>query len=110
MARSFKQILDRVEKEAGEDGAQADVARLREHFRLGRKLAERRIELGLSQESLARKTGLQQGDISRIERGTGNPTFGKLSAVAAGLEGTFEFRPTRRAARKAASNKARRRR
>ena len=102
MTKTFKDILNRIDKEAKEDGAEADVERLRAHFRLGRRLAERRLELGLSQKALADRTGLQQADISRIEGGAGNPTFDKLSAIAAGLKGKLEFRaepPRRRRSR-----------
>ncbi len=95
MARKFDEILDKIEREAREDGAEEDVARLREHFRLGRRLAARRLQLGLSQQELAKITGLQQAEISRIEGGNGNPTFDTLTTVAAGLKGTLEFRPAK---------------
>lgn len=37
--------------------------------RIGRRLAELRTEKGMSQKQMAELTGIQQGHISRIERG-----------------------------------------
>ena len=98
--KTFDQILDKIEREAKEDGAENDLARLRSHFRLGRRLAQRRLELGLSQQSLAARTGLQQAEISRIESGAGNPTFDTLETLSSGLNGRLEFRPSKTAARR----------
>ena len=44
-----------------------------------------RAAAGLSQMELARKTGINQADISKIERGTANPSVATLKRLAAGL-------------------------
>lgn len=41
---------------------------------LGDQIASARNSAHLTQPQLAAQTGIQQGDISRIERGLGNPT------------------------------------
>lgn len=97
MGKKFQDILDKIDREAKEDGAEQEVALLREHFRFGRFLAARRLELGLSQQALARTAGVQQAEISRIEGGGGNPTFDTLNSIVNGLRGRLEFRPTKRA-------------
>jgi len=63
-------------------------AALREAFAagiaLGLQFRDARVELGLTQVELSEKSGVPQADISRIERGTGNPTaltLRRLSSV-----------------------------
>lgn len=45
-----------------------------------------RKKIGLTQNALSEKTGISQADISRIERGIGNPSLDTLSRLADGLE------------------------
>ena len=52
---------------------------------VGPKLADRRKALGLTQQELAEKTGIDQAVISRIESGRANPTLGTLDALAEGV-------------------------
>jgi transcriptional regulator with XRE-family HTH domain len=56
---------------------------------LGNTVSNLRLEKGLSQENLAETTGLDRSYISRIERGTANPTFIALSQIAEGLSLTL---------------------
>ena len=44
-----------------------------------------RSKLNLTQEQLAAQTGIDQGDISRIERGSANPTEKTLIRIADAL-------------------------
>lgn len=53
--------------------------------RLGRQIASARELAHLSQPQLAKQSGLQQADISRIERGLGNPTRDTLVKLADAL-------------------------
>ena len=48
-------------------------------------LIEKRIRLGLSQKTLAKKIGTKQSAISRLESGESNPTVGFLKKVAKAL-------------------------
>ena len=52
---------------------------------IGYKIKERRIELNLSQEELAHKAGIDQSDLSKIEKGNANPSVKMLSRIASGL-------------------------
>jgi DNA-binding XRE family transcriptional regulator len=54
-------------------------------FQLGARLHDHRVAAGLTQEALAEMTGVDQGDISRIERGQCNPTLEKLAALGGPL-------------------------
>jgi transcriptional regulator with XRE-family HTH domain len=46
----------------------------------------RRLELGLSQSQLARRAGMSQPVISRLEEGGGVPTLRVLDRLAAALD------------------------
>ena len=50
---------------------------------------------GLSQNELAKRTGIAQGDISKIENGNGNPSVRTLQRLAKGMGMTLriEFIP-----------------
>jgi DNA-binding XRE family transcriptional regulator len=54
-------------------------------FGLGEKVAARRAELHLSQTQLADAAGIPQADISRIERGNGNPTLATVGKLLEAL-------------------------
>ena len=45
-------------------------------------IKEFRIMCGLSQKELAELTGIDQSDLSKIERGVANPSIGTLSRIA----------------------------
>lgn len=48
---------------------------------IGVLLLTTREALGITQTELARKSRIDQGDISKIERGLGNPTLSKISKL-----------------------------
>ncbi len=50
-----------------------------------RAMVRLRKEQHLTQEDLSKRTGINQGDISRLERGTRNPSLNMLKKLADGL-------------------------
>ena len=52
---------------------------------LGYKIKDARLALFMSQEDLAKKTGIDQSDLSKIEKGLANPTVKMLNRIAKGL-------------------------
>ena len=42
-------------------------------------------EQGITREELAKRSGLRLSNISRLEKGTGNPTLSTLKALAKGM-------------------------
>ena len=52
-----------------------------------RAVAAARAVSGLSQKQLAEMTGIDQSDISKIERGTANPSISTLERIAKALGG-----------------------
>ena len=51
----------------------------------GYSIKERRLELEYSQEDLANKIGMDQSDLSKIEKGLANPSFKTICRIAKGL-------------------------
>ncbi|MGN1154897.1 MAG: helix-turn-helix domain-containing protein [Agathobacter sp.] len=45
-----------------------------------------RLALGMTQKELSEKTGICQADISKLERGMGNPSIATLTRLAEGLD------------------------
>lgn len=52
---------------------------LSERAEIGSLLANARLSLKMSQGDVAKKSGIQQAEVSRIERGLSNPTIETLS-------------------------------
>ena len=52
---------------------------------IGKRISQKRRELGMTQEELSERTGVDQSDISKLEKGTLNPSVGLLRRVAKGL-------------------------
>ena len=52
---------------------------------LGFHIAKAREKAGLTQVELAKLTGIDQGDISKLERGQGNPSLKKINKILKGL-------------------------
>ena len=55
------------------------------HLQLGEALYDARTRNGFSQAQLAKACGMDQADVSRIERGLANPSVGKLERLAAAM-------------------------
>lgn len=98
MATKFADFVREIEDEAKAEGpaAIAELKALREHFRVGRKLAQARLAKNLSQKQVAARAKVDQGDLSKIERGLANPTFATLSAVALAVDYEIDVKPRRR--------------
>lgn len=56
------------------------------HAVLARELIDLRQKHGLTQVELSAKSGVSQADISRIERGTANPTANTLGKLSRALD------------------------
>ena len=60
-----------------------------------RAIIEARRQSGLTQKELAERTGIAQGDISKLENGNANPSIRTLQRLASGMGMTLkvEFIP-----------------
>jgi DNA-binding XRE family transcriptional regulator len=97
MPTSFDDFLKELEAEAQAEGpdAVAELEAFRLHFSLARQLGARRREQHLTQKQLAELSGIDQSEISRIERAQGNPTAATLGALTRALEVDVRLVPTR---------------
>ncbi|MGA8364317.1 MAG: helix-turn-helix transcriptional regulator [Solirubrobacteraceae bacterium] len=87
MPTKFDDYIREVEEKAKAGGPEA-VARwdaFNTHFAMAREVRELRKEHHLTQKQLADASGINQAEISRIERGQTNPTAGTLAALLAPL-------------------------
>jgi DNA-binding XRE family transcriptional regulator len=87
MSTSFDDFITELEAEALAEGpeAVAELEAFRLHFSLARQFATLRRERHLTQKQLAELSGIDQAEISRIERGQANPTAATLGALTSAL-------------------------
>jgi len=93
---TFDDFIAELEAEARAEGpeAVAELEAFRLHFSLARQLAAQRRALHLTQKQLAEQTGIDQAEISRIERGQANPTTATLGALTRALGVDVRLVPT----------------
>lgn len=85
--------FEEYHKEQMRDPAFAAAFRaLEPEFQIAREVIRLRLARGLSQEELAKKAGTGQPNISRLERGTINPSLHFLQKVAEALGAEVEIR------------------
>jgi ribosome-binding protein aMBF1 (putative translation factor) len=85
MTRSYKDIMaDRAARSGPESAAYREV--FERAYDLALQVIELRERHGLTQKQLAERCGIDQADISRIERGSTNPTARTLQRIAEALD------------------------
>ncbi len=84
MSKSYAEYSAARRANLTEAGAEA-VAVFDRAYALGALLADARRQRGLNQTELAKRSGVTQADISRIERGVLAPTTPTLMRLAEGL-------------------------
>lgn len=60
-------------------------------FNMIQALIDARKSRHMTQKQLAKRTGIDQADISKIETGNGNPTVRLLQRLAAGMDMTLKL-------------------
>jgi DNA-binding XRE family transcriptional regulator len=90
MGTRFSEYL--AESEAGDTPEDAAVrAMFAAGIALGLEFRDARVSRGLTQADLSGLTGIPQADISRIERGAGNPTESTMQRLAHALNGRLQL-------------------
>lgn len=59
---------------------------LEPEFAIIQAIIDARKNSGLTQKQLSEKTGIAQGDISKLENGSANPSLKTLQRLAAGMD------------------------
>lgn len=85
MARDYKDVTaSRRERLSTKAKAHQEV--FEQAYDIAVQVIELRERHGLTQSELAKRCGIDQGDISRIERGSTSPTARTLQRIAAALD------------------------
>ena len=73
----------------------AEYDALEPEFAIMQAMLDARKATGMTQKQLAEATGINQADISKLERGSGNPSLRTLQRLAAGMgmRVKLEFEP-----------------
>jgi ribosome-binding protein aMBF1 (putative translation factor) len=90
MNTSFNKYVEEVERNATPEERQV-LEESRHRFSIGGRLLDRRLAAGMTQRELSTASGIDQSEISRIERGQSNPTVQTLHALGAPLGVTLDF-------------------
>jgi len=110
---TWRDFMRELEEEVAAEGPEAVI----EHelrgaqFAIAAAVEIERKKRKLTQQALAKACGLDQAEISRIEKGVPNPTLSTLVRVLTtlGLRIAFEKRPAHRPSRRGASISGQRR-
>jgi len=90
-SRSFQEYL---EEQLNDAEFAAAYQALEPEFQVARQVIRLRLQQGLSQKELAARAKTGQPNISRLERGTINPSLDFLQRVAAALGSEIEIKFT----------------
>jgi XRE family transcriptional regulator, regulator of sulfur utilization len=71
----------------------AELETFRERYRVANQLLGLRHARGLTQVALAEASGVPQSEVSRLERGAGNPTEHTMTRLAHALGAHWELVP-----------------
>ena len=63
----------------------AEYDALEPEFAIIQAIIDARKNIGLTQKELSERTGIAQGDISKLENGSANPSLRTLRRLAAGM-------------------------
>ena len=75
-----------LEEQLKDPVIRAEWDALEPEFAIIQAMIDARRKTGLSQKQLAEKTGIAQGDISKIENGEANPSLKTLKRLASGMD------------------------
>ena len=76
---------DYLNEQLKDPAFKAEYDALEAEYAIKQAMIDARKASGLTQKELAEKTGIAQGDISKLENGTGNPSLRTLQRLAAGM-------------------------
>ena len=76
---------DYLDEQLKNDDFKAEWEALEPEYTIVQALIDARTSAGMTQSELASRTGIAQGDISKLEKGNGNPSIKTLKRLAAGM-------------------------
>ena len=92
---NYKEFLN---EQLEDENFKKEYDALEPEFSIVQAMLDARKASGLTQKELADKTGIAQGDISKLENGSANPSLRTLQRLAAGMgmRLKLEFVPSNR--------------
>ena len=86
---------DFLEEQLKDPELKAEYDALDPEFAIIQAMIDARKSRGITQQELARRTGIAQADISKLENGNANPSIKTLQRIAAGMDMRvkIEFQP-----------------
>ena len=81
--RTFEEALA---KRLEESGFRTEYEALETEFAIIQAMIDARKNSGLTQKELADRAGMAQGDISKLEKGNGNPSLKTLQRLAKAMD------------------------
>ena len=82
MGTNFRDYLN---KQLRDLTFKAEYDALEPEFAIRQAIIDARRASGMTQKGLAERTGIAQGDISKLENGSANPSLRTLQRLAAGM-------------------------
>lgn len=82
MSTNFKDYLN---EQLQDPAFKAEYDALEPEYAIMQAMIDARKASGLTQKELAERTGIAQGDISKMENGSANPSIRTLQRLAAGM-------------------------
>lgn len=82
MGTNFKDFLNEQLKDPE---LKAEYDALEPEYAIMCAIIETRNAMGLTKQQLSERTGIAQGDISKLENGSGNPSLNTLRRLANGM-------------------------
>lgn len=76
---------DFLQEQLKDPELRAEYEALQPEHAIIQAIIDARRSTGISQKELAEKTGIAQGDISKLENGNANPSIRTLQRLAAGM-------------------------
>ncbi len=76
---------DYLKEQLNDPELRAEYEALQPEFAFIQAMIDARERSGITQKQLSELTGIAQGDISKLERGIGNPSLRTLKRIANGL-------------------------
>lgn len=85
---------DHLKEQLKDPDFRSEYEALEPEYEIIRQIILARSKVNLTQKELAERSGIKQSNISRLERGTYNPSLNSLKKIAKGLgkELHIEFR------------------
>ena len=92
----MRTLEDALAARMKDPGFKAEYEALEPEFAIVQAMIDARKKSGLTQQQISERTGIAQGDISKIEKGEANPSLRTLKRLAHGMDMRLrlEFLPT----------------